>query len=556
MADIGYAILILALIFATYAAVVSIVNTRTKNIALAASASNGLIATCILFTLAVEIMLYALVTNDFSIELVRTHSSKDLDLIYKFTALYSDKAGSLMFWGWLISVFAVIFTFQKRRAFSGATRHATGILAVILIFFLVLITIGVDVFEESPVTPADGFGMNPQLQNPGMALHPPLLFLGYAGFAVVFAFAVGALFLGSKSNDWVRELRRWTLFSWCTLGLANLIGAWWAWDVGNWGGYWAWDPVENAGLIPWLLGTALVHSISIQRKRGYLKLWATLLIITTFVFTLFSPFITHGGLEESPLHGFGDSPVPPYILSFIIIIVVGSLCLLVWRHQHLKDEGKPSSLISREGAFLFTNITLVLIVAIVFVGTIIPGLAEDMGHREVDIERNFFDWSVGPVLLMLVSFMGICPLLGWRKSSAGLLRHNALFPLLASCLAGIIVLISGIGVWYALASLICGLPLFTITQEWFRGTRARHRNRNENYALALLLLIWKNRPRYGGFVVHIGIILITIGVIGSSLHSDNWAVNLMWAGGVVLLLGAIIAFWPDRKQTQFAVRYN
>ena len=546
MADLGYTTLILALVFAVYSAIASAVSVRNKSPELAASARNGIIAVFIFFTLALEIMLYALITNDFDIKLVALHSSEDMPFIYKLTALYSDKAGSLMFWGWLISVFAVVLTFQKRRAFNGIMRYATGILSIILVFFLVLVTIGLDVFEESPTSVMSGLGQTDQ--HTAMLIHPLLLFLGFAGFAIVFAFALGSLLSGHNSNDWTGAIRRWALFSWCTLGIANLVGAWWAWDVGNWGGYWAWDPVENAGLMPWLLATALVHSIAIQHKRGYLKPWTILLAVFTFVFTLLSPFITHGGLEESPLHGFNNSPVPPYVLSFIIIILAGSAGAIAWRRQYLVNEAKPQSLISREGAFLFTNLILVLIVLFVFFGTIIPGLAEDLANREVAIERDFFDRTAGPTLLVLVFLMGICPLLGWRKSSSALFRHNAIFPFLASSIATMVILISGIGNWYALAALVCGFPLFTILQEWFRGTRTRHRTKGENHLLAFLLLIWRNRPRYGGFIVHIGIILITIGVIGSSLYPDDFMVNVMWAGGSVLLLGAIIAFWPERQR--------
>lgn len=554
MADIGNASLILALIFSVYSAVVSIANTRRGSISLAASARNALIATFVLFTLAIEIMLYALITNDFDIKLVAIHSSEDMPLIYKLTALYSDKAGSLMFWGWLISVFAMVLAFQKRKTSIEMTQSATSILVVILAFFLILITIGLDVFEKSPLTVTDGLGQT--YQHAAMVMHPLLLFLGFAGFAIVFACILGALVLGKRGSEWIGGIRRWALFSWCTLGIANLVGAWWAWDVGNWGGYWAWDPVENAGLMPWLLGTALVHSIAIHRKRGYLKHWYIALAIFTFIFTLLSPFITHGGLKESPLHGFVNSPVPSYVLTFIIIVLVGSLGVIVWRRRSLKDEDKPLSLISREGAFLLTNLVLVIIVLIVFLGTVIPGVAEYLGNEEVAINRGFFDKSAGPVLLALVFFMGICPLLGWHKSSPGMFRRNALSPFAASSVAAIVVLISGVGNWYALAAFVCGFPFFTIMQEWARGTRARHRTKDEYALKAFVLLIWKNRPRYGGFIVHIGIILITIGVIGSSLHSDNSLVNLMWAGGGVLLLGTIIAFWPDRKHVQLVMRQN
>lgn len=554
MADIGYAILILALIFAAYASVISIVNVRSQNPALALSARNSLIAVFVLFTLAIEIMLYALISNDFDVKLVAIHSSKDMSLMYKLTALYSDKAGSLMFWGWLVSVFAVILTFQKRKTFNLIMQHATGIFAIIITFFLVLITIGVDVFEESPAGIVNGMGQT--YEHAAMLVHPLLLFLGFAGFAIVFAFSLGSLLSGHASSDWTGAIRRWALFSWCTLGIANLVGAWWAWDVGNWGGYWAWDPVENAGLMPWLLGTALIHSIAIQRKRGYLKSWTTILACSTFVFTLLSPFITHGGLEESPLHGFNDSPVPPYVLSFIVITLAGSIGIIVWRRNLLVNEAVPKSLISREGSFLFTNLILVLIVLTIFFGTIIPGLAEDVANREVDIQRDFFDRSAGPMLLVLVFFMGICPLLGWRQSSSGLWRRNALFPFVASSITALAILISGVGTWYALGALVCGFPFFTMIQEWTRGTRVRHRIKNESFLRAFIALIAKNQSRYGGFIVHIGIIFITIGVIGSSLYSDNWTVNLLWIGGGILLLGGIVAFWPERRQPKISKRSN
>lgn len=547
MADIGYASLMLALIFAAYSAIVSIANVRRKSPALALSARNGLIATAVFYTLAIEAMLYALITDDFGIELVASHSSHDLSLIYKFTALYSDKAGSLLFWGWLVSVFAVILVWSRRRGFKDIMPHSVGVLAVILVFFLVLVTIVVNVFRENPHSLSDGLGLNPQLQNPGMAIHPPLLFLGYAGFAIVFAVGVGALIRGGEVDDWLSGIRRWALFAWGALGLANLAGAWWAHDVGGWGGYWAWDPVENAGLMPWLLGTALLHSVAAQRKRGYLKSWGIALIIFTFVFTLLSPFITHGGFEESPLHGFADSPVPPYILSFMVIVLAGSFGLVFLRRGRGRID-YPESLISREGALFLTNIVLGLITLLVLIGTVAPGIADALG-RNVAIERDFFDWSAGPAFLFLVLLMGICPLLKWRKSSLDILRGSLLYPVLLSAVAAMGVLIAGIGNWYALAALVCGFPLFGIAQELVRGARARHRAGGQNYIKAFLSLIWHDRPRYGGFIVHIGIILITVGVIGSSLCSDDFMVNLIWAGGGGLLLGGAIAFWPDRVGT-------
>ncbi|MDY6910824.1 MAG: cytochrome c biogenesis protein CcsA [Chloroflexota bacterium] len=546
MADIGYATLTLALIFAIYSAIASVIGARRGNHRLAASARNGSIAVLIFFTLAIEIMLYSLITDNFGINLVASHSSKDLPLLYKFTALYSDKAGSLMFWGWLISIFTVILIIPKHSVAESARSYALSILSVTLVFFLILVTVVLNVFEKPALLLPDGHGLNPALQNPGMLIHPPLLFLGYAGFAIVFAFALSVLISRSTHSGWIGQIRQWALFAWCTLGLSNLVGAWWAHDNGAWGGYWVWDPVENASLMPWLLGTAFLHSIAMQRKRSYLKTWSMVLIVFTFAFTLLSPFITHGGIE-SPLHGFDNSPVPPYILSFIIVVLAGSLSFIVLRRKQLQDDEKPLSFVSREGAFLLTNIVLALIVLLIFLGTIIPGIAQAISDREVIIERSFFDRTAGPALLILVLLMGVCPLLGWRRSSIGMLRHNFVYPALVSSAMAIAVLISGIGNWYAIAALVCGFPFFTIIQEWFRGTKTRHRTQGEYYLKAFLFLIWGNRPRYGGFTVHLGIILITVGVIGSSLHSNDALINAMWAGGGIMLLGGIIAFWPQKR---------
>ena len=294
---------------------------------------------------------------------------------------------------------------------------------------------------------------------------------------------------------------------------------WWSYNELGWGGYWAWDPVENAGLMPWLLGTAFLHSIAMRRQRHYLNNWSTYLIIFTFAFTLLSPFITHGGIE-SPLHGFYGSSFPPYILSAILITLASSLWL-AYSRRNLEKGRKPTSLISREGAFLLTNIILVVLVIVILVGTVLPRLVEVLGGTSISLDRSFFDRACGPIMLFLVFLMGICPLLGWSKTTWHSIKRNFLYTFIAALPIAIVILIIGIGNWYAVAAVVCGVPFFTICLEWFRGTKARRRTKKENFIWAFFSLLNSNRGRYGGFIAHIGIILITLGIIASSFYDTE-----------------------------------
>lgn len=516
MIDLGHVALILAFVVAVCCAIASAVSARSGSGRFAA-ARIGVLAVAVLYTIAMAAMVYAFVTKDFSLKIVSGNASTDLSSAYSFTAMYADKAGSVFFWGWLLSLFAAVLVLQKRSSHRSIMPYAISILAVVQAFFLALVTLAANVFQKNPVPPAEGFGLNPLLQNFGMLLHPPLLYIGFAAFAVVFAFVIAALIDRSPAKEWIGGIRRWTLFAWCALGLGNLLGMWWSYNELGWGGIWAWDPVENAGLMPWLLGTAFVHSIAMGRKRNYLYTWSFALIIFTFVFTLLSPFITHGGIE-SPLHGFLSSTYPPYILAAMIITLVGSLVLLYFRRRGFEKGERPSSLISTEGAFLVTNIILVALVFVIVIGVVFPQIREGLGGGKVALNRSFFDWACGPIMLVLVLFIGICSNLGWRKTSWSSLKRSLLYTLVPAAIAAVAVLISGIGNWYAVAALVCGFPLLTIVLEWSRGTRARHHTRGKNYLSSFLSLIWNSRPRYGGFIVHIGIILITLGVIGSTIY--------------------------------------
>jgi len=525
MAELGRIALIAGLLAALYSATVSVAGVRVGAKRLLASARFSILGVFGLFTLSLVVILYAIITKDFSIRIVAEHASRDLSAVYTLSALYADKAGSLFFWGWLISLFAAILAFQKSDYLQPVKPYALSILAIVEVFFIVLVTFVANVFEKLPSPPADGWGLNPLLQNFGMLVHPPLLYLGFAGFAVVFALTMAALITRRVGAEWAGAVRHWTVFSWCALGVGNLLGMWWSYNELGWGGYWAWDPVENAGLMPWLLGTAFLHSMIMIRQRNYLRVWSLCLIIFTFAFTLFSPFITHGGIE-SPLHGFYGSPFPPYIMAAILVVLAGALGLVGMRGKHLEKEESPSSLVSREGSFLITNIILVVLVFVIFAGTVLPRVVEVIAGTKIALDRSFFDRSCGPILLVLVFLMGVCPLLGWGKSAWHSVKRNFLYTFLATVVIAIVILISGAGSWYAAAAVVCGLPLLTICLEWYRGTRARRRAGEKNCLRAFLSLFSGNRARYGGFLAHIGIILIALGIIVSSFYDVEKTVTL------------------------------
>jgi cytochrome c-type biogenesis protein CcmF len=517
MVDVGRVVLILALLAAAFSIVISVVSARTGSRRLLGLARNSVISIAALYTLALAVAIFAFITRDFSFAIVAEHASQDLSAIYAVSALYADKAGSILLWGWLISVFSAILAIRREEYGKGGLPYVLAIVATIQSFFLAMVTLVANVFERNPAPAADGFGLNPLLQNVAMLVHPPVLYISFAAISVVFAIVIAALINRAPGAQWTGWVRRWTLFGWCTLGLGNVIGMWWSYNELGWGGYWAWDPVENASLMPWLLMTALVHSLSVQRQRHYMQMWSLVLAIFTFAFTLLIPFITHGGIE-SPLHGFPDSSFPPYILGAILVALVASLGLLYSRRKDLPKETGPASMVSREGAFLTTSIILVLLTLVVLIGTVAPRVVELFGGFKIAIDRSFFDRVAGPIMLVLVFLMGVCPLLGWSRTSWQSARRNFMYSLLATLVIITGIAISGIGRWYIVIVAVCGLPVFTILLEWYRGTRARHSTRRESHIRAFFSLIKGNRSRYGGFLVHIGIVMIALGIIASSFY--------------------------------------
>ena len=505
MAEIGYIALVLAFAASIYSIIAFIFAARGGHPRLLASARNSLLAVSVLVTISVAVLLAALVSHNFQIEYVYSYTSSDLSLPYLISALWAGNAGSLLFWGWLLSLFSAIVVLKKRAHGKELLPYASAIIMVTEAFFLMLLLFTQNPFNKLPFVPAEGFGLNPLLENPGMIFHPPLLLGGYAIFAIPFAFAIAALIKRRLDDDWISAIKRWVLSGWLLLGMGNLIGAWWAYAELGWGGYWAWDPIENAGLMPWLVVTAFLHSIMLQRRRGRFKLWNMVLIICAFALTIFGTFITRCDILTS-VHTFVESAMCPFFLAFLIITLLGSLALLFYRRKDLESEAGANALISRENTFLLNNILLVGATFTIFMGTIFGS------------DQSFFNQVAIPFFLAVILLSGICILIAWRRPPIKKLRLNLLWPAVVALIVVIALVIAGIRQWYALvAFFFCTFVISAVLSQWFRDVFARHRAKAENYLTAFLNLLGSNKSRYGGYIVHIAIVLIAIGVVGSSL---------------------------------------
>ena len=518
MADLGYILLCLALVASIYSAVAYIFGARGRNPTLIKSAKSSLLATCGLVSLAVIVLLSALLTHNFQFQYVVDYSRTDTSIPYLISALWAGNDGSLLFWAWLLSVFATIVVLKRYNSGKELVPFASSVIMFSVTFFLILVVFTSSPFTKTLYVPAEVIGLNPLLENLGMIVHPPLLLAGYVGLTIPFAFAIAALFSRRLNNDWLPIARIWTLVSWLLLGVGNIIGAWWAYVELGWGGYWAWDPVENAGLMPWLVATAFLHSIMIQRRRGMNKVWNMVLIILAFNLTIFGTYLTRSDFLDS-VHTFPDLTLDPYFLIFLAITFLGSLVLVYYRQKELRSEAEVEHLVSREGAFLLNSLLLVGSTFAIFIGTVSPKVFQVLRGAEISIGESFFNRVNAPIFLAVVLLAGICTLLGWRRAPIQNLLRKFLWPLVAAIVVGIVIIILGIREWYAvIAFSLCSFVLSSVLFEWLRETNARHRATGDNYFKAFWHLLRSNRPRYGGYIVHISIALMTIGVIGSSFY--------------------------------------
>ncbi|MBM2824493.1 MAG: cytochrome c assembly protein [Dehalococcoidales bacterium] len=519
MNEIGYIALILALVVSIYAVFAFSLGVRRQLPELIASARNSVYAVFGLVSLSVAVLLYALVNHDFRLAYVASYTSRDLSLFYLISGWWAGNDGSLLFWVWILALAATVVVRQKRNIGQELVPYATSVLMVVAAFFFFLLVAVANPFQKLSFVPADGQGLNPLLENPGMLIHPPTLLTGYALLAVPFAFAIAAMLSRRLGDEWIILARRWALIAWLSLGIGNVLGAWWAYVELGWGGYWAWDPVENASLLPWLTATAFLHSVMMQRRRGILKVWNMVLIIITFSLSLFGTFLTRSGILAS-VHSFSDTSLGIYFLVFIGLFLFGSLVLLYYRSDELKGEAEMESLVSRESTFLLNNLLLVGAAFAIFLGTVFPVITEAVRGVKITVGPPFFNQVNAPIFLAIILLAGICTLIGWRRASPKNLLHNFLLPVVLAVVLAIVLFIIGVREWYVLlAFFICSFVPFTIIYEWLRGTSARHRTRGENYLKAFWGLIGANRPRYGGYIVHLGIVLIALGVTVSSVYN-------------------------------------
>lgn len=526
LADVGKIAIILGLVIAVYTMGAAIYGALTKRWALLASARNGIYVIAGLTTTAVGILEWALITKQFRFEYVAGHVSSDQPLLYNISALWGGQEGSLLFWVWILAIFSTVVLIQNRTQNRELIPYVIAFLALTEGFFLTLLTFTSGPFGLLDSAPADGVGLNPLLQNPGMFIHPITQYIGYVGFGVPFAFAMAALVTGKLSDVWIRTTRRWALLSWLFLSLGLLFGMRWAYVELGWGGYWGWDPVENAALIPWLTGTAYLHSIMIQEKRGMLKVWNLVLIMLTFILSILGTFLTRSGVVQS-VHAFGVSTLGPYFLGFMGLVLITFLYLLYTRLDRLQEENQLDSLLSREVSFLLNNLILVGAAFAVLSGTLFPMISEVVTGNNITFAAPAFNMIVAPLFLLLFLLIGVCTLIGWRRASLENLLRNFTRPLIATAVALVVFFVIGIRDGYGLAAYgSAAFVLSTLVLEFYRGVVARRRQYSENPGLATFNLVAKNRRRYGGYIVHIGVVLAAIGIAGSNLYQTEIQRNL------------------------------
>jgi cytochrome c-type biogenesis protein CcmF len=520
MIGLGAACLVAAALGCLYSGVAALAGARRGDRRLIDSSRRAIYAVCALLTVCVVVLEAAFLRSDFSVELVADHSSTTTPTLYKATAMWSSQGGSLLLWAWVLSIAASAVLFAARRRHRELVPYATAVLAGIGLFFcgLMVFADGANPFARLDPAPAEGVGLNPLLRHPAMAIHPPMLYSGYVLFSIPFAFAIGALVTRRIDASWIRSTRRFALLAWTFLGVGILLGARWSYSELGWGGYWGWDAVENASLMPWLAGTAFLHSIMVQERRGMLKVWNVSLICGTFVLALLGTFLVRSGILES-IHAFGASTVGTPLLVLIAVVLLGSTALIVSRLDDLRSERRIESLASREAVFLVNNLLLVGLCAVIFWGTFFPLISEALTGERSSLGGAWFDRYTAPLAIVLVLFTGIGPLLAWRQVSAGSLWRLVRWPLAASAVATFALIAVSDAESEPLAlALFCFafFALAALLSEFVRAAAARRALSGGSWLGALAAAVGRNRRRYGGYIVHAGVALLFIAVAASS----------------------------------------
>ena len=560
LANLGYGSLVITLIVSIYAVVAAIYGERKNLYKFVESARLALLLTFPLITLSVLSIVILLINQNYEVQYVYNVTSSTMPLYLKITALWGGQAGSLVFWAWLMAAFGTAVTLRRWDRDLDLLPWVIIVTSVTLAFFLLLIVAFENPFVRFWTTPTggelvamfapagsqlihpfDGRGLNPLLRHPGMIIHPPMLYLGFVSFVIPFAFGMSALITGRKDDRWIRLTRRWTLVAWMFLSIGLILGSRWAYDVLGWGGYWAWDPVENAAFMPWLSGTAFLHSVMIQEKRGLFKRWNMILVIFTYSLVIFGTFLTRSGVLSS-VHAFAQSAIGPMFFIFIGVSFIVSLALLIKRWDDLRSEGVMTSLLSRESLFLVNNLLFLGILVVVFWGTVYPLISELFTGQKVTVGPPFYNSTTGPLFAGLLLLMGIAPLSAWGHSTWKTLGKALWIPASGSVILLVVLIISGIQSIGALVGItLASLAAFVTIYEFWRGMRARHKKSGENYLVALWKLTARNRRRYGGYIIHLSVVLMGIGIIGIELFQTETQGRLS-PGESVSLAGYTVTF--------------
>ena len=516
--ELGSAAAIVALALALWGAVAAATGARTGRPALVLSAQHAALGVFVLVTACFALLTYAFLTFDFSVRYVAINTNLGTPFYYRITGVWGALEGSIILWTWMLALYTLIVILRHRESAHELYPWVLTVMLSVMAFFLLVITVAAPPFARLTPVPADGRGLNPLLEDTGMITHPVALYLGFTGVTVPFAFALAALITGRVGDAWITLTRRWSIIAWYFLSLGLLIGGWWSYHVLGWGGYWAWDPVENAAFMPWLTATAFLHSVMVQERRRMLKLWNLWLVILTFGLTLFGTFLTRSGVIAS-VHAFTQGSIGVFFLSFLALVLLTALALLAWRWDALSAQGELDSVVSRESAFLLNNVLLVAAAFTVFFGTVFPLLSEAVRGVKVSVGAPFFNQVNVPLFLALIFLMGVGPLIAWRRASPDNLRRSFLWPVAVGVAAA--ALFSALGIRSTLAVLALALTVFvaaTIAVDFSRATRARLRM-GERLLPAMGGLLRRHNRRYGGFVVHLGILIVTLGVTGSQAWS-------------------------------------
>jgi cytochrome c-type biogenesis protein CcmF len=526
MAAFGTLTLLIAMVVATYGAVASIVGARRRNQRLIDSGRAAAYTLAAVLGLASVAMVYAFVSGDYSIKYVQRYSDASSPLFYKITAYWGGLDGSILWWAFLLSVFSAIAIHTNRHRQKEILPYTVAVLMVICDFFLYVIAFHKNPFDTFLTgTPATGQGLNPLLQNAYMVTHPPSLYTGFVGMAIPYAFAMGALISGHLDDAWIAAVRRWTLISWFFLSMGLTLGMLWAYEELGWGGFWGWDPVENAGFLPWLTGTAFVHSVMIQERRGMMKIWNFSLVILTFLLTIIGTTMTRTGIVQS-VHAFGQDNTLLLLFSiFLAVVVVVSFGFMIARLPELRARGRLESWLSREAAFLANNWILLFSAFLILFGNMWPTFSEKLTGERVNVGIPFYNKWMVPIGLVLLFLTGVGPLIAWRKATVSHLKYQFTWPASAAVITATVCMLTGLrSSWAAVAAFaLCAFTSTTVFQEFARGASIRKRNTGSDAVTAVVGMVLRGRRRYGGYIIHLAIVLMFLGFAGQAYQRDEEA---------------------------------